>query len=166
MLKTFNDFINEGEEKEMSPVLRKSLDKLDSRLKTIDDVILAITSAGLEQVKLTSRAQTADYSFRIPDDEAGGEYRTYSTGYIKYIGKYQDWRRGNMSGNTMSPITRERIFDAKDRLLLVLRRAIKLNLEGKIGTKQFKEWIESDMDIKDWAHKHRGSMAAKNFGFR
>jgi len=60
-----------------------------------------------------------------------------------------------------SPTTRDRLYDVKDRLLFILRRALKTRLPGDL----YREWLSSDKDVQSFLHQKRGTLVGKKFGF-
>jgi hypothetical protein len=148
MLKSFDEFLNEA----ASPTLRKSLDKLDV-FDDEEEIIQAIIDSGFEQKKPNWKV-SCDYAFLNPTTEK--EYRSYTTGTVRAI-----WEPSKYSNKTVwvTRVTRDILPDTKDRLLLILRLALKKSL-GNL----YDKFIHSNQNIKEFLHSHRGMLGVRKFG--
>jgi hypothetical protein len=145
-IENFEGFLNEGftniHDTAPAPKLLKSLAELEKGFENEEEIIKAITALGFERKK-SGLEITADYVFQDPNGDEK-KYISYTTGYVRYNEKYTGWR--GEENITRTPISRSLLPDVKDRLLLILRIALKsLNLynDFKKSHKTTKEFIES-----------------------
>jgi hypothetical protein len=142
MIKKFTDFLGEHDytiendavdiNEAANPSLRKSLDELGAGLKTDEDIVKAIEAAGFRRLPTTGKERSADYAFEDPSGkDEDKKYISYTNGYVRAVWTGKGWfSRGTTH---MTPITRDMLPNSRDRLLLILRRAIKIsNWSGKV----------------------------------
>jgi len=134
MIKKFTDFLGEHDytvendavdlNEAANPTLRKSLDELGAGLKTDEDIVKAIEAAGFKRIPSTGAERSADYAFEDPSAKDHKRYISYTNGYVRALWTSNGpWSKGTTH---MTPITRDMLSDSRDRLLLILRRAIKI----------------------------------------
>lgn len=151
MIKSFVDFVDESNDNEDMPTaaLLKSLEDLGKGFKDEEDIVKAITALGFERKK-SGLERTADYVFVDP---TGNEkkYISYDRGYVKYNEKSKSWRGGDVK------VIFCILHDVKDRLLLILRRALKT-------TYLYNDWKKSKKTAKDFIESKRGTLTGRRFG--
>lgn len=136
----------------MPPSGRKSLDELHKHFNSDQEIIDTIQLLGLELVNPSKGSRTAEYIFKSGDDK----WISYDSGYVRYnSGKHKSWM--GTETVTKTPINDYPLESSTDRLLFILRRAMKLK-------DIYWEWKKSGMSVKDFLHKIRGSMQGKQFG--
>ena len=147
IVKKFSDFLGESNDfgpepdvsvlnEAVSATLRKSLDELGTNLKTDEDIVKAIESAGLKKIQPSGGERSADYAFAVPGDKEQKKFISYTTGYVRAIWTSKSYWSGSTPVTKMTPITREKLSSSRDRLLLILRRAIKLMGVAKPSAKK------------------------------
>lgn len=168
----FKEFLNESNRRSvakrspMTTTLRKSLDRIGKSFKSDEEIVNAIELLGFERESVKPYSGSAEYIFVYAEDPATGEaykYITYSSGYVRAVMPKGSWGR-SMSTNTqpnMAPISDQYIPTTRDRLLLVLRRALK-------KSDLYKIWIKTnptlDDPIAEFFEKRRGALLGKKFG--
>ena len=170
----FNDFINESEFEErrsvakkspMTDRLKNSLERIGKSFKTDEDIVKAIESLGWEREMTKPNSSSAEYIFVKSRDSETGEtsrYITYSSGYVRAVLPKSGWgRRFSKGTHNMTPISDQYIPTTRERLLLVLRRALK-------ETDLYKMWIKtntnSDDPVAEFLEKKRGTLLGRKFG--
>ena len=155
MIKNFEDFLNEAERNtEPTPDLIKSLSELGKGFENEEEIVKAITTLGFERKK-TGLERTADYVFVDPDGN-NKKYISFDSGYVRYNEDGTSWRGGGKV-TTRTPVSRALLPDVKDRLLLILRLALK-------NTGLYNEFKKSKKTAKDFIETKRGSLIGKRFG--
>jgi hypothetical protein len=140
-------------ETEMSATLRKSLDDLGQGLDTDQAIISMIEHLGFKHV--TSKpVRTADHVFT--DKETGVTYLSFTTGYVRY-NRDSKSRYSSADIVTKAPIVNTIIPDVRDRLLLILRRALKLR-------GYYSLWAKKKLPLKEFLHQYRGALTGMNYG--
>ena len=156
MIKNFEDFLNEDDNsKEPTSQLKKSLGELYKGFENNEEIVKAITTLGFERKK-TGLERTADYVFIDPEGN-NKKYISYDSGYVRYNEDGISWWGGGVKKTTRTPISRALLFDPKDRLLLILRRALKT-------TNLYNDWKKSKKTVKDFVENKRGVLTGKKFG--
>ena len=157
MIKNYINWINENSHthEAATPELLKSLGELGKGLNTEQDIVDAITSLGFERKNIGAEKKTADYLFVDPEGNSK-KYISYTTGYVRYneLGK-TGWRGTERVIKT--PVSRALFTDVKDRLLLILRIALK-------NTNLYNMWKKSKLPIKEFIQTKKHTIAAKKFG--
>jgi hypothetical protein len=168
----FKEFINESDRKSvrkkspMTPTLRKSLDRIGKSFKSDKEIVNAIELLGFSRESVKPNSGSAEYIFVYSKDPVTGEaykYITYSSGYVRAIMPKGSWGRSMATDTTpnMAPISNQYIPTTRDRLLLVLRRALK-------KSELYKMWIKTDLTSEDpiaeFFEKKRGTLLGKKYG--
>jgi hypothetical protein len=171
----YNEFVNESKYdferrsvakgSPMTAILKKSLERLGKSFKTDKDIVNAIEMLGFERESLKSNSSSAEYVFIKGRDKESGElsrYVTYSSGYVRAILPKSEWgRRHTNTTHNMTPVTDQFIPTPRERLLLVLRIALK-------NSDLYREWSKlsksSDISVEEFLEKKRGSLLGKKFG--
>lgn len=161
MILNFSEFLRESlvvkpkNTNEITPRLRDSLDKLDV-FNTEEEIVAAIKATGFIAVSRKTKDRTCDYAFLDPVN--GYEYRSTTKGYVRSFIDTKDWRSQEFL-KSKTPITRALLPNAKDRLLLIYRRAVKIIL-GPL----YKSYSNSPENIREFIEKHRGQINSRQFG--
>lgn len=154
----FDAWISEQElfemEEEMTPTLRKSLDQIGEGFTDEQEIIDAIELLGLELLK-PSRSRTSDYTFFDPKTKT--KYISYSTGYVRTNTPSKSCF--GVETIAKGPIVKSIIDSSRDRLLFILRRALKLK-----GF--YAKWKDSGLGVKEFLHKVRGYIKGGSFGLQ
>ena len=152
MILNFDEFLNENSLTDITPALKKSLDELGKGFENDKEIYDAIIFLGFEDAK-TGRETSADYVFLDPTAE---DDVSYQNGYVRSISKSKSFfNRGVGIGK--GPSTKSRLETPRERLLFILRRAMK---EYKL----FDEWKKSGKPAKEFIHSMRGSLHGKKYG--
>jgi len=178
MIYSYDEFLNEAEGERrsvasgspMTPQLKKSLEEIGSGFKSEEDIVKAIEALGFVREPLKDNSQSAEYIFKYAKDPKSGEdykYITYSNGYVRAIMPQGSFSRRHSSKPTqpnMAPISDQLIPTTRERLLLVLRRALKRsNLYG-----MYKAWKKENPSSKnpvvEFLEKKRGTITGMKFG--
>jgi len=151
----------------MTPQLKKSLEEIGSGFKSEEDIVRAIEALGFVREPLKANSQTAEYIFKYGKDPVSGEdykYITYSNGYVRAIMPKRFRFTGSPSSKYMAPISDQLIPTSRERLLLVLRRALKKSdLYGMYKTWK-KENPSSKNPLAEFLEKKRGTITGRKFG--
>jgi hypothetical protein len=155
MIKKFDEFINENFPTEISPQLKKSLDELGKGFENDKEIFDAIIMTGFENAK-TGKETSADYVFIDPETDDEKKYISYRSGYVRAIWLSKSyWSKETV--RRMTPITKSTLTTPRERLLFILRRAMKVkNL--------FDSWKKSGKTAKEFLHNKRGSLGGKKYG--
>jgi hypothetical protein len=103
----------------------------------------------------------------VPGDKDKKKYISYTSGYVRAHWSNVPWYRSKEEVGGMTPLTRATLKTPRERLLLILRRAIDLNKKGLIGLPIFQKWIKDpSQDIDTFMHDNRGQIAAHKFSNR
>lgn len=167
----FREFLNESERRTvagkspMTPTLRKSLDRIGKSFKSDEEIVNAIELLGFERESVKPNSGSAEYIFVYAKDPSTGEaykYITYSSGYVRAIMPKGSWgrRMGFHTAPNMTPVSDQYIPTTRDRLLLVLRRALKKSDLYKMC----KIDQTSDDPVAEFFEKRRGVLLGKKFG--
>jgi hypothetical protein len=161
---SFDNFtLNENEvnEMEMSPRIKKSLERIGKPFKTDQEIVDAIVKMGY--IQTNKRNRTAEYTFYDP--KSGNEYATYSTGYVRAIMEPSGWAKRFMKATqkNMTPITRFMIPTTRERLLVVLRRVLKQSDLYHMWKKSAPK-MDSDDPVGDFFQVKRGAIIGKKYG--
>ena len=137
----------------ITPSLRKSLDEMGEKFESEKEIVDAIKLIGFQE-RSTSKAKTADHIFYDPETKK--TYISFITGYVRYNETGPSWF-SQEDRTHMAPISRALLPDVKDRLLLILRRALKM--KG-----WYAAWKKSNQTLKDFLEANRGVIHAKKYG--
>jgi len=138
---SYDQFLNENEEKPrrsvrakspMTPILKKSLDRIGKSFKFVYDT----------------------------DLDTGKKYRyiTYENGYVRAEMPGGHWK---IKGYNQTPISDQYIPTTRERLLLVLRRALKKNDLYQLWSKAN---LKSDDPVSEFFKKFKGTLAGRKYG--
>jgi hypothetical protein len=175
MIYSYDEFLNEAQEERrsvasgspMTPQLKKSLEEIGRGLKSEEDIIKAIEALGFVREPLKANSQSAEYIFKYAKDLESGEdykYITYSNGYVRAIMPQGSFSRRHSRQPNRAPISDQLIPTTRERLLLVLRRALKRSsLYGMYKTWK-KENPTSKNPVVEFLEKKRGTITGMKFG--
>ena len=172
MFHSYEEFLNESERgsvaggNPMTTRLKNSLERIGKSFKTDEDIIKAIEALGFEREPLKANSQSAEYIFRYAKNDEGEPYKyiTYKNGYVR-SSMPQGWWAKKHSLNPgkphTTPISNQLIPTARERLLLVLRRALK---KSDLYQMWIKTNLTSDDPVAEFIEKKRGVIAGKKYG--
>jgi hypothetical protein len=145
----------------ISPVLRRSLDKVGKNLKSNQDIINRIKEFGFEEIRPVKKSNAVDHIFKDPYKEMACLYKSYTNGTVRtHEAGMGMFTRGSVNIGRM---TRSYLPDERDRLLLILRFAIKSALGQYPGF--YKQFMDGSLDLDQFLHQKRGTIKGKEFGF-
>jgi hypothetical protein len=139
----------ESEEVEAS----KDVKKLGDGFSNEEEIVKAIELNGFRKLPPTRRG--GDYVFLDPSRSV--KYVSNSSGYVRY---YDPTAKRWWSGQpvtTKTPIHRGLIKSPMDRLVIILRRAMKSN-------NTYNDWKKSGLSGKDFMEKNKTRLTAKSIG--
>jgi hypothetical protein len=150
-VKLFEEFSELLEMKsDITPVLRKSLDDLGKGFENEEEIVEAILKLGFQKTS----SKRSDYIFIDPDRKV--KYSSTKAGYVRYYDPNATYWADGEPITTKTPIHSSIIPSSKDRLLLILRRAMKVS-------DLYKSWKKTNLTVKEFLEKSRGTLAAKRF---
>jgi hypothetical protein len=145
----------------ISPVLRRSLDKVGKNLKTNQDIINRIKEFGFEEIRPVKKSNAVDHIFKDPYTKMTCLYKSYTNGTVRtHAAGMGMFTRGS---ENVGRTTRSYLPDERDRLLFILRIAIKSALDQYPGF--YKQFMDGSLDIDQFLHQKRGTIKGKEFGF-
>jgi hypothetical protein len=170
----YNEFVNESkydferrsvaQGSPMTPALTKSLSRLGKSFKSDKDIIKVIELLGFRREPLKPNSTSAEYIFVKDRDENLGplKYITYSSGYVR--AEYRSYFMGRLRGGNnvdQTPVSDQFIPTTRDRLLLVLRRALK---QSELYPQWLKMSKSSDISVEEFIEKKKPYLISKRFG--
>jgi hypothetical protein len=167
---SYDQFLNENEEKPrrsvrakspMTPILKKSLDRIGKSFKSDEEIVKAIEKLGFVREPLKPNSNGAEYIFVYDTDlDTGKKYRyiTYENGYVRAEMPGGHWK---IKGYNQTPISDQYIPTTRERLLLVLRRALKKNDLYQLWSKAN---LKSDDPVSEFFKKFKGTLAGRKYG--
>jgi hypothetical protein len=174
MFHSYDEFLNESREERgsvaggnpMTKRLKNSLERIGKNFKTDEDIIKAIEALGFEREPLKPNSQTAEYIFRYAKNDEGAPYKyiTYKNGYVRSSMPQGWWSKSHSSEPNKphtTPISNQVIPTTRERLLLVLRRALK---RSDIYQVWIKTNLTSDDPVAEFFEKKRGTLAGMKYG--
>jgi len=132
--------------KNISLELDRSLTDLSKGFDNDKEIFDAIILLGFENAK-TGKETSADYVFLDPLSRK--KYISYRNGYVRTFSQENILR--------LSPVTRSSLSTSRQRLLFILRRALKINMF-------FDSWKKSGKTVKEFLHSKRGMLSSKKYG--
>ena len=167
----FDEYINESERRSvaakspMTPVLKKSLERIGKGFQTDEDIVKAIELLGFKREPLKPNSNGAEYIFvygKDPETGLESRYITYDNGYVRAIIPKGSWgRRFSKDTHNMTPISDQYIPTKRERLLLVFRRALK---KSDLYQMWLKTNLTSDDPIAEFFEKKRGTLMGRKYG--
>lgn len=172
----FDRFINESEDEEekrrsvaakspMTPVLKKSLERIGKAFQTDEDIVKAIELLGFKREPLKPNSNGAEYIFVYDKDPETGHtsrYITYDSGYVRSIAPKGAWaRRFSKFTHSSTPVSDQYIPTKRERLLLVFRRALK---KSDFYQMWLKTNLTSDDPIAEFFEKKKGALMGRKYG--
>jgi hypothetical protein len=148
--KLFEEFSELSED--LNPIARKDLDKLGAGFEKDEEIVDAITRVGFR--KLPPKG-SGEYVFLDPPRST--KYVSSTAGYVRYIDPTATYWLTGEPITTKTPVHKGSIESTRDRLLIILRRAMKLN-------DIYKDWKKSGLNGKDFLEKASTQLTAKKFG--
>lgn len=165
-----------GMQEEINPNLRKILDAMKEGFNSDKEIVEAIEKFGFERQK-TGLERTSDYRFIDNSNPKDRKiYISYTTGYVRTNAKSsspfmilrdksgnpkKDAFGNNIPGVSKGPITKSPLPSATDRLLFILRRAMKV-------AGFFTDWQKSNKKrgttIPEFFEKYAGHLTGKKYG--
>lgn len=147
--------LNEARREEMTTLTERDIEFMKKIVPDEKTAIEQIVACGYELLEPKNNTRTADAIFR---DKYGRRYVSYSNGYVRHIQpKHYINYFSKEKVEYMSPLVDYMIPDRFDRLLVILRNALK-----KAGL--WKEWTKNRAPLKDWMHSKRGRIQGRKLG--
>ena len=138
---------------DVNEALNKEIEKLGEGFNDLEEIAKAVELAGFTRLPATKR--TGEYVFSNPDRSV--KYVSSTAGWVRYYDPSgYSWSLGQKV-TTKTPVHKDRIESPKDRLLVILRLAMK-------ASGIYTDWKKSGLTGKEFFEKNKTRFTAKSIG--